>query len=76
MGLSKKLSIELECKKGYKRMLQLGTMGSSSSMSPPVETKEVVEQETMAWQLFRHRQMTLLLEVLTTEQPAVVARGR
>jgi len=51
-------------------------MGSSSSMSPPVETKEVVEQETMAWQLFRHRQMTLLLEVLTTEQPAVVARGR
>jgi hypothetical protein len=39
---------ELEYKEGCKRMLQLGTMGSSSSISPPVETKEAVEQEVRA----------------------------
>ena len=67
---------EPEYKGGRKRMLQLGTMGSSSSISPPVETKEAVEQEMRAQELFQHHQMTLLLEVVTTEQLAAVARGR
>ena len=39
---------ELEYKEGCKRMLQLGTMGSSRSISPPVETKEAAEQEMRA----------------------------